>query len=140
MSTMDESLVFGISIIDRDHRKLFGLIDAVKEACSADECDRNTILFVIRELKEYANTHFKREEALMLAADYDLEAFNPHRIEHEYFESMVKAVGVLYENDRELINIHKLMDILTDWLTNHIGIVDRAYVKSVNNFGKKFRA
>jgi len=140
MSTWNSSINFGIGLIDRDHQRLFHLIDTIQEENAKGEPDTDVILRAINELRDYANTHFKREEALMLAADYDIEAFNPHRIEHEYFENTIRSVDILYKNNKDLINIDRLMDILRNWLVSHIGIVDRAYVKTVKNFCKQFKS
>jgi hemerythrin-like metal-binding protein len=136
MNNLDKSLTFGIDIIDADHSNLFRLIHIIRDECAKDSSDKDVLLHAVKELRGYANTHFKREEAIMLAANYD--AFNPHRVEHEYFERMINSVFYLYQYNEELINIHKLMDILELWLVNHIGVVDRAYVKTVNEFCKKF--
>ena len=138
MGSWTDKAKVGIDIIDRDHHRLFDLMDTIQDENAKKNPNRDIILSVIKELRAYTNTHFKREEALMLASDYDSDAFNPHRVEHEYFENMVKAVDVLYKNNEELINIDKLMVILRDWLTHHIGIVDRAYVGSVNEFCRRF--
>ncbi len=140
MGSWNTSIKFGIDLIDRDHRRLFDLIDAIQDEASKDTPDPEVIQGILRELREYANYHFKREESLMLASDYDAEAFNPHRIEHEYFETMVRSVDVLYRIDEHLINVDKLMDILREWLITHIGIVDRAYVKTVHDFCRKFKS
>ena len=140
MSSWNDKSKVGIDIIDRDHHRLFDLIDTIQAEHVKTQQNKDVILNVIRELRNYTNTHFKREEALMIASDYDIEAFNPHRVEHEYFENMVRAVDILYKNNEELINIDKLMGILRTWLTHHIGIVDRAYVQSVNTFCKRFKS
>ena len=139
MGSWNDSVKVGIDIIDRDHHKLFDLIDLIQDEAAKKKPDRTVILSVIRDLRGYANTHFKREEALMIAADYEVSAFNPHRIEHEYFENLVKAVDVLYKIDDELINLNKLMNILREWLSHHIGVVDHSYVDTVDSFCKRFQ-
>ena len=137
MNAISSSLKFGIDVIDRDHARLFELIGIIQEEHGKKTGKSAVILHAIKELREYANTHFKREEALMIASDYD--AYNPHRVEHEYFENMIKAVCILYENNESLINLGSLMEVLQSWLINHIGIVDRAYVGSVINFCGRFQ-
>ena len=79
MMEWNDTLKVGHSLIDRDHKKLIGLINELGEAMSAGK-GRDVCAKVLNELISYTKTHFAMEEQLMSAHHY--AAASEHRAEH----------------------------------------------------------
>lgn len=70
----------GIEDIDREHRALVALINALHEAMSAG-ASRADIVEGIAEIYTLVSAHFAREEALMRDSGY--MAYSEHKEDHE---------------------------------------------------------
>jgi len=113
----------GIESIDRQHRKLVGLINNLQTAVyysTGEEFERKAL----DELVDYTRTHFKYEEGLMEQNGYP--DFESHRAEHERMIARVDEVLEAYRQDQENA-MKKAVAFLRGWLINHINGTDKQY-------------
>ena len=121
----DENLATGILVIDNDHKALFGLINNVQTAAEkTDETWR--VSKAIDALNDYAENHFRREEALMLLCGYPM--LKPHLAEHKKFCDIVSGLKLLYQARPEIISLQGVNAFLIEWLIDHIAVTDHGYV------------
>ncbi|MCX7165822.1 MAG: bacteriohemerythrin [Rhodocyclales bacterium] len=115
------ALSTGVPLLDEQHKAIFQWL-AELESAAADE---RTLfgVYAITRLKHYIREHFTVEESMMKSAGYpDLVK---HMAEHAAFrtklgELQVKSIGQDISADTVVF--------LRDWLVNHIGKTDMAYV------------
>lgn len=127
----DEKFKTNIPIVDYEHAKLFTIINDIIDA-SKEEIPNNLLYEInIGELVKYTKFHFRSEEELMERAGY--EDFASHKAAHDAFTARVlEFQNELNENK---LDVEKLVIFLTDWLTNHILIVDKKYEDSFKAAG-----
>ena len=111
----------GVPLLDEHHKTLFqGLAEL---ECAALEQRTLFGVYALTRLKHYVRDHFAAEEAMMKAAAYP--RLEEHMAEHAAFrtklgELLVKSIGQDISVDT--------ISFLKDWLVNHIGKTDMAYV------------
>lgn len=113
----------GIESIDRQHKKLIGLINSLQTAVNYSagaEFEREAL----DELVDYTRTHFSYEEDLMEKNEYP--DFTTHRAEHELMISRVEQVLAEYQQNPDTA-MQNAVDFLRDWLINHINGTDKQY-------------
>ncbi len=124
MIEWDDKYCVGISIIDKYHRKF---IDTINKAIIAKENsgDPEKVKELLREMTNYALTHFKTEESYMIEFNYP--EYQDHKEEHRVFA--MKTIAYL---DRVINGNYQIAcDILEDlksWLVNHIQGTDQKYI------------
>lgn len=122
----------GVSVIDRDHQKLFSLLNEMEYIFRAEVASKKgAIQSVLSELIDYTKYHFKREEILMEACDYpELEN---HKQVHEVLKEQVKHYLEGYRRDPSSFDLEKLRNFLKDWLIDHIMVMDKRYESWMQN-------
>ena len=117
-----DTLLTGIQEIDVQHQVLFDVIARLEQAVTSAE-RWSAVHFAIVELTGFANIHFAVEEALMRLHAYpDLEA---HIAQHRTFSANLADIEA--HSIRHDVSA-RMLAMLRDWLVNHIGGADRAYV------------
>ena len=119
-----DTLNVGHAAIDGDHRRLVSLVNELHDAMKAGE-GRQHCGEVLDELVRYADTHFKREEALMERAGFAHLAH--HKTSHDQLLNQVRRLQADF-NDEKLSLTMDLMNFLKDWLNNHIMGQDKELV------------
>lgn len=119
--------------IDRQHQKLVGMIndlhDAMKQGKSKDVLDK-----IIKDLIGYAGTHFRTEEKYFDQFGYpDADS---HKKEHSDFTKKVAEFKDGFDAGKLGLSI-KVMNFLSNWLQNHIKVVDKKYGPFFNEKGLK---
>lgn len=113
-----DSFSIGIAELDRQHQ---GFLEMLNE-CYEQVIRHGVSPEMLNRLKDYADTHFRDEEALMAFKGYrDLDA---HRTQHRYFQKML----VDLENRRLEgygATVEGMLTFLRDWFLSHILEVDR---------------
>ncbi|MCX7169189.1 MAG: bacteriohemerythrin, partial [Proteobacteria bacterium] len=113
------SLSTGVALLDDQHKAIFQLLAEVESAA----LEERTLFgaYVITRLKHHVQEHFSAEEALMKAAHY------PDLVEHaaEHAEFSVKLRNLQLKSIGEDIS-RDAVELLTDWLTDHISVADMA--------------
>ena len=117
----------GVDSVDKQHRHLVDLINALYGACLdeksvLDETFRN----VMKELVEYVMIHFKDEEKIMESINYP--GLAAHKQQHELFVKEVLAAVNAYKSGRQFVP-NAFVRVLRDWLFNHILIDDKEWAR-----------
>jgi hemerythrin len=120
----DEYLT-GIAFVDKEHKKLFELIDEVHHLVrfGVDDDSLDGIFSVLGELTKYTKDHFSDEEKYMESISYegiDVQK-RAHRAFVDKLESM-KPEDVIEDPQR---NMESLVEFLMQWLINHILYTDK---------------
>lgn len=118
--TQDYSV--GVDVLDRHHQKLASLINQLAERVD-DNIKSEKMVDILTALVNYAEYHFRHEEDLMAAAEYDdLES---HRLEHRHFCEIIAET--CYGATLGIIGVKELFNYLTRWWKNHILLEDMKY-------------
>ena len=124
MIKWDDKYSLGLPIVDEEHKEFIGILN---KAIFAKEHNDNPeeIREVLREMTNYALTHFKTEESYMKVFNYP--EYQDHKEEHHEFA--LKTIAYL---DRVINGDYQIAcDILEDlksWLVNHIQVTDQKYI------------
>ncbi|NLT50616.1 MAG: hemerythrin family protein [Ignavibacteria bacterium] len=127
-----ESYSVGITKIDEQHKKLFELLNELKDA-QENEKDYGFISKTISELFDYSVYHFKIEEDLLKEINYP--HLNEHIEEHEYFRRQVSELQKM-SNERKLILNVKLVIFLKEWIFTHILASDKDFGRFLKTIEK----
>jgi len=130
----DERYSTQIERFDRQHRRLFGLLNdlhtAMEEGHSEEEVGD-----ILRELERYTEYHFGDEEEFMQDCGYAIDCANcfyDHREMHREFAEKVSELRERHENG-DYVTMEVLL-FARDWLDSHIAAVDED-----QNYGEYFR-
>jgi hemerythrin len=112
----------GVAEFDEQHQGLIALINRLTE-----EGQRaGTIEGVLDALDRYVKEHFRAEEALMHAHQY--EGLEEHRTQHKVFEEWLSAVKQTYRFTADGdVFAETVNAFLRNWLINHILRTDMDY-------------
>jgi len=118
-----KELEVGVDTIDAQHRQLFAAINSLlpgEEAASPEEIPE-----VLAFLEDYVISHFGMEEVYMRRLTYPGYPF--HKNEHVQFINGFYDLRDEFDTDGGSPEVaDKLGRFLGDWLVNHIGKVDKA--------------
>lgn len=124
----DERYNLGVDMIDREHKKLFSILNKLYDFGRQEEKSRFACQEAVKYFKDHAIQHFADEEAYMVSIDYPgLEAHR--RIHSDFRERMLPAL----ENELELTgysetSIHHFLGVCAGWLIGHTLIEDHLIV------------
>ena len=133
MLEWDNKYSVGISIIDEEHKKLFGILN---KAIFAKEHNDNPeeLREVLREMTNYALTHFRTEETYM--KEFNYPEYQGHKEEHRDFSTGIIAYHEkVIKGDYQIAN--EIIEYLNWWLVNHIQATDRKYIDCFKENGLK---
>ena len=111
----------GVEIIDRQHQKLFRLIDQLARGIQAGNSDA-TLMAVFDELADYTKTHFETEQRLMAAAAYPESP--AHVAQHRELEGSLADLVEKARRGEPWVSL-ETMNFLRHWLYHHIDDTDR---------------
>ena len=127
----NDSFATGIGEIDRQHQQLIELVNTcnyqIKRQRGAQAIGR-TLQGVI----DYTHTHFSYEEQLLQEHAYP--DFDSHIAEHRKVVEDVKRLLTELQSGEKNVE-QKILAFLTDWLTHHIKVCDRAYASHLKAAG-----
>ncbi|MCX6135362.1 MAG: bacteriohemerythrin [Ignavibacteriales bacterium] len=112
-----------VSLLDQQHKKLFGLIEELRLNLVERTQYRN-LDDVVAALGQYAEAHFLSEERLMHQSGYP--DYANHKLAHE------SMIGRIQQYQREVNHgnssvAEELHAYLISWWSNHILGIDRRY-------------
>lgn len=110
----------GQDTVDTDHQRLFELFNRFTAAIAAGETRESANRF-LRELADYTDYHFRREEGLMRASGYP-DAVR-HKAMHDGFAAFVRQQSTTVEHDLEEVQF--LQSYVEMWLCGHILVMDK---------------
>lgn len=114
----------GIAEIDRDHRRLLGLINEL-DGILSEGGDLSRVGGLIDALVDYADIHFHKEEQLLERLGYD--AAEAHaRIHAQFGHFLGEMVGGCML-DPSPDSARRLSDYLRAWMLDHILVEDMKF-------------
>ena len=119
----DESIGVGVPQLDEDHKRFIGILKYIEAHQNAD-VRSEPISLVIEQIREYASTHFPREEKYMRNIEY------PHIEEHKHIhkqfmeKTATLCVDIMNKRQETPKDIHQF---LTHWVVEHILREDQRY-------------
>lgn len=122
----EASLELHIKVIDLQHQQLVKitnkLLKAFEHSISPSELD-----LIFQEVINYTNYHFNTEEFFLKKFNCDPSQTEIHIQEHQRFK---KEIITLFDQSKtnKIEVSFKLIDILENWLINHIPTIDSKYV------------
>lgn len=119
----------GVEIIDKEHKKLFSILNKLFDFGKQEEKSQWVCQEAIKYFRDHAIKHFADEEAYMLSIDY--EGLEMHKRIHKNFRD--RTLPAL-ERELELTNyseesINHFLSVCAGWLIGHSLIEDYAIVK-----------
>jgi hemerythrin len=135
MATMqwDNSLCVGVREMDEQHEHLTDVINSLYYAYM-DGRQRDYLGEIIRQVNDYADYHFRAEEALMerLGGAYEEEA--RHKAQHvEFFSRVINFLFDYLDGQQDITP--ELLDYLTDWWLGHIRGMDARLAEQLKSAG-----
>ena len=129
--TWNDSYSVKVALCDQQHKKLFEIINQLADAMRVGK-GNEIVSKTVGELLQYTRTHVQQEEALLKRAAYPQLA--PHQEQHKKFVADVEG---LLKQTREgrAANSIQVLNLLRDWLVNHIQKTDKAYSDCLNAAG-----
>ncbi|MBD3233469.1 MAG: bacteriohemerythrin [candidate division Zixibacteria bacterium] len=121
----------GIESIDKQHRRLVNMINALDRSRKDNNSDR-TIRNVMIAIANYTKLHFADEENLMRKLEFDELEY--HQGLHNKLREQVVNILTRIGTDQHY-NINNLIQFLSNWLLNHISKEDQkigARAKSIS--------
>jgi two-component system, NtrC family, sensor kinase len=129
--TWNNQLVLGIQSVDEQHQHLIDLANQLDEAVAIGT-DRDTLIKIVECLIDYTVYHFRHEEQLMTAAQFNPTVYAVHEAEHNEFVAKMRTVRREVQADINALS-EDLMDYLVNWLCHHILSTDKRMVLSLIN-------
>jgi hemerythrin len=129
--TWNDSYSVKVTLCDQQHKNLFDIINRLADAMRMGRGDE-VVSKTVGELLQYTRTHFQQEEALLKKANYPELA--SHQGAHMKFVADVEALLKQTRAGRAANSI-QVLNLLRDWLVNHIQKTDKAYSDCLNAAG-----
>lgn len=118
----NDSLSVGNILIDNQHQELISRYNNLLDACN-QRMGKQEIGKTLDFLGEYVSLHFNYEEEQMLKVNYP--ELLSHKKQHDEFILRYIALKEEYEQGKQIGVIIRANKMLSDWLINHIGTVDK---------------
>ena len=123
----------GIETIDNQHRHLFEIADTLYSAITGGEAPtKEAVKALLDQCADYVKLHFSHEEELMDNTQYP--ASPGHKKAHVMFTTAVKNVSKDFSEGKN-IDLVELYAFISDWLVEHIILVDRSLGSYLNKCG-----
>jgi hemerythrin-like metal-binding protein len=121
----------GILVVDDQHRALLEMIRRLEQAMAEGQ-GGEAIPGLLRDLNQYAGFHFGTEERLMQSFGYPLA--DTHAIQHGLMVAALRQaeLGFVRGDSRAPL---QFLDLMTDWLDNHIATWDVPLGSFLNDRG-----
>jgi hemerythrin len=129
----DTSLSVGVAEIDAQHQKLIAMINDLDDAMRQGK-GKDIVGKIINELIAYTRSHFATEEKYF--AQFAYPETDAHKAEHVVFTKKVGEFKAGFDKGSLGLTI-QVMTFLSDWLRNHIKVVDKKYGPFFNSKGLK---
>jgi hemerythrin len=129
--TWNDSYSVKVAMCDQQHKKLFEIINNLADAMRIGK-GNDVVGKTVGELLAYTRTHFQQEEALLQKTNYPQLA--AHQELHRKFVQDIESL-VQRAKEGKATNSIQVLNMLRDWLVNHIQKTDKAYSGHLNAAG-----
>jgi hemerythrin len=120
-----------VTQMNDDHKRIFAYINSIHQRIK-EKSDGAALLPLLKELGDFTQRHFQREEEAMLAANYP--AYPQQKAAHTKLLAKVAEIITALDSGGE-VDLLEIMTFLKDWLTTHILVMDREYGPALNAAG-----
>lgn len=127
----NDELSVNISEIDRQHQQLIIMINELHSAMLQGR-GKQMLGKIMKGLSEYIDEHFATEEKYFARFNYP-ETKN-HVREHAEFIEKINGFKQDLLRGKQDITI-EMIDFLSEWLSNHILIIDKQYEQYLHKHG-----
>ncbi len=135
VSSWDESLETGNSIVDSQHLHLINLLDELKDELKSD----SEVLRMLDEVMDFTIEHFLCEEELMTEVNYPPDATKTMVDQHKEFKAYVR-LRVLEFRGAETFSVIPFQSFTVNFLKVHEFGLDRQLVDWINQQEETSRA
>ena len=118
---LTKDLETGNTIIDGEHRELFGAVNALMDACSSGK-GRAAISPTVKFLLDYVDKHFGHEEQLQMKAGYP--GLAAHKAFHQNYKAQLKEIASRIPDMPSIADLSKLNSHIA-LLVTHIRTEDK---------------
>ena len=123
----------GIETIDNQHRHLFEIADTLYSVITSGvPPTKEAVKALLDQCADYVKLHFSHEEELMDAIQYP--SSSGHKKAHVTFTAAVKNFIKDFTEGKD-IDLVELYAFISDWLVEHIILVDRSLGSYLNKCG-----
>jgi hemerythrin len=125
--TWTDDLRVGIIDVDKDHRHLCAIVDEVEAASADGAIDDVQLGKILIKLRDYARSHFAREELLQEEVGYD--GLRENREQHRTLILDLNEFIASYLSGNlgdRVETTGRIRNFLRGWLVGHILKVDRS--------------
>ncbi|OGF28091.1 hypothetical protein A2303_00740 [Candidatus Falkowbacteria bacterium RIFOXYB2_FULL_47_14] len=112
----------GVEEFDRQHKKMFGLINGLHDKMREKIMDKNDLEKLLAELSAYAEEHLKTEEKYFALYDYPQK--EAHAKTHDTYREKIRDFMAA---EQDHFASFEIMDFLEDWWLGHVITMDKAY-------------
>ena len=123
---LDKHVLLGIPLIDNQHANLIKIYHNLRYACLKGL--KNTDQYFIdttHAANDHLQCHFQTEERLMRLCNFP--GLENHKKEHNDFIWEILSRSKQLQDEQHLVP-EKFVHFLNEWINNHIGISDKAFV------------
>jgi hemerythrin len=120
----NDELLTGIEDVDTQHKWLVDATNRLHDELSKPQSDPAVVGDILEGLVDYTYNHFIMEEELFERLGYPESA--AHKAQHNVFTA--KISDLLLRHERGEIASGEALELLKDWLIQHIMKTDKAYV------------
>lgn len=123
----------GVEIIDKEHKKLFGIMNRLLEFSTQEDKRQWVCQEGIKYFKEHAMKHFSEEEVYMASISYP--GFDAHRCVHDNFRrnTLPALEKELEETNFSKDSVNHFLNVCAGWLIGHTLTEDRAIIGKVSS-------
>ncbi len=120
MYEFKEEFLTGIEMIDEEHKRLFEIANELYELkCEEFIPDKyDNIKKILGELKDYTLTHFEHEEEYMKSIGY--KRMFTQKSQHDALREIINDWDLDTIDENQDDAIEEMLQVVTDWLVNHI--------------------
>ena len=120
-----DELSVGIKEFDKDHRQLVGMVNELHDAVVNGQAE-GMMGFLLHDLGQYTQTHFKAEEAAFDACGYSNG--DAHKADHERLLKELEIFRTSYDsNGLSPEEISEVNVFLERWFCDHMQQFDMEY-------------
>lgn len=129
----NDHLSVKVAQIDAQHQKLIAMINTLTDAIQQGK-GKAVAHEIVRNLKRYAETHFKTEETYFDRFGYP--ETDAHKKEHAFFIRKISEFEGDASDGQMALSI-QVLQFLGDWFIDHILGTDKKYTEFFNSRGLK---
>lgn len=118
-----EEFAVGLERIDQQHRWLVDTTNELHDALHGETLRREQIQALLEGLVDYTMNHFILEEEMFERCNYPGGA--AHKRLHDKFSATLMQVLTDFEAGGDIAS--GVLELLKDWLVQHILVADKAY-------------